>query len=273
MVGTAMQQRQPDMDITDFRAVTRAEIAHYNEFGWVKLEQFVPLPRVEAILAFAKSKMGEDGSITPIPGKFAFFNSLPLQDLDHSEIGPVIRAYGRAAVALRDFSVSPGIRYFKDSFGVKLPAKRTDGHGRSDWHQDFAAQVADRSGGMTFWTPLTDMGPEKGTMAFLNGSHRQGVMGDYRTYGDGNLLDAFPDLIGKCPSSGYLSLEAGDVTVHSDLCVHAAGQNVSDGPRWTYLLQVNPADARWTGAPAISFDTSTLKHLEPLDEARFPQIA
>jgi ectoine hydroxylase-related dioxygenase (phytanoyl-CoA dioxygenase family) len=117
------------------------------------------------------------------------------------------------------------------------------------------------------------MTPDKGTMAFLNGSHRQGVMGDYRTYGDGNLLDAFPDLIHSCPSSGFLSLSAGDVTVHSDLCVHAAAPNISDEPRWTYLVQLSPADARWTGAPAVSFDTSNLKQLETLDEARFPRIA
>lgn len=255
-----------------FRAVTADEIAHYGEFGWVKLEQFLPLASVEAMLSFAKSRMGEDGSIIPNPGRFAFFNSLPVQDLDHPDIGPVVRFFGRSAVALRNRSVSPGIRYFKDSFGVKLPSNRPDGHGRSDWHQDFAAQVVDRSGGMTFWAALVDMTPDLGTMAFLNGSHRYGVMGDYRTYGDGNLLDAFPDLVETCRSSGHLSLRAGDVTVHSDLTVHAAGSNISDRPRWTYLLQVNPADARWTGAPAVSFDTEGLKHLEPLEEARFPRI-
>ena len=257
----------------DFRSVTPDEIAHYREYGWVHLKGFLPARRVHALLSYAKERMGEDGTISPIRGKFSFFNSWPVQEPDHPEIGPIIRHYGRAAVALRNLLRSPGIRYFKDSFGVKLPSKNSGGHGRSDWHQDFAAQVADRSGGMTFWTPLTDMGPEKGTMAFLNKSHQQGVMGDYRTYGDGNLLDVYPELIETCPSSGYLSLSAGDVTVHSDLCVHAAGENSTDGPRWTYLLQLSPADARWTGGPAVSFDTSSLQHLGTLDEERFPIIA
>lgn len=268
--ANATQDQAPG---ADFRPVTPEEIAHYNEFGWVRLAKFLPPQAVGALLAFAKSKMGDDGSISPTPGKFAFFNSLPVQDLGHPEIGPVIRHYGQSAVALRAMSVSPGVRYFKDSFGVKLPSGRSDGHGRSDWHQDFAAQVADRSGGMVFWAALTDMTPENGTMAFLNGSHRQGVMGDYRTYGDGNLLDSYPDLIEKCPSSGYLTLSAGDVTVHSDMTVHAAASNVSDVPRWTYLVQLNPADARWTGAPAVSFDTAGLQHLAVLDETRFPRIA
>lgn len=256
-----------------WRSATASEIAHYAEFGWVRLENFVPRATVDAMLAFAKSKMGEDGTVSVNPGKFSFFNSLPVQDLGHPVIGPLLRHFGRTAVALRNLSVSPGIRYFKDSFGVKLPSRQEGGHGRSDWHQDFAAQVSDRSGGMTFWMPLIDMTPDHGTMAFLNGSHRQGVMGDYRTYGEGNLLDAFPDLVGQCPSSGYLALSAGDVTVHHDLCVHAAGQNVSPEPRWTYLAQLNPADARWTGAPAVSFDTAGLSHLGTLDEQRFPTLA
>jgi ectoine hydroxylase-related dioxygenase (phytanoyl-CoA dioxygenase family) len=216
--------------------------------------------------------MGEDGTTTVNPGKFSFFNSLHIREVGSPIFGPVIRHYAKSAVALRDYSVSAGIRFFGDSFGVKLPSKRTGGHGRSDWHQDFAAQVSDRSGGLVFWTALVDMPPEMGTMAFLSGSHRHGVMGDYRSYGGGNLLDVFPDLARDCPRSGYLVLWAGDVTVHSDLCLRAAAQNETDDPRWAYLMQLNPADARWTGAPAISFDTTGLKHLEPLDAARFPVV-
>ena len=261
-----------DNATTLFRTVTAEEIVHYKTHGWVCLKQFLSPTTVEALLSYAKERMGEDGAISANPGKFSFFNSLAVQQPDHPLFGPIIRHYGKSAVALRDLKVSPGIRYFKDSFGVKLSSSCSGGHGRSDWHQDFSAQVSDRSGGMTFWSALVDMTPEKGTMAFLDGSHRHGVMGDYRTYGDGNLLDSFPGLIDDCPSSGYLTLSAGDVTVHSDMCVHAAGQNVSDGPRWTYLVQLNPADARWTGAPSVSFDTSTLTFLGTLDEDRFPTV-
>ncbi|WP_179046170.1 phytanoyl-CoA dioxygenase family protein [Sphingobium lactosutens] len=255
-----------------FRSVTAEEIAHYKSHGWVRLKRFLPQATVDVLLSYAKERMGEDGATSANPGKFSFFNSLAVQQPHHPLFGPIIRHFGKSAVALRDLKVSPGIRYFKDSFGVKLPSNRADGHGRSDWHQDFAAQVSDRSGGMVFWSALIDMTPDKGTMAFLDGSHRHGVMGDYRTYGEGNLLDAYPGLIEECPSSGYLTLSAGDVTVHSDMCVHSAGKNVSDGPRWTYLVQLNPADARWTGAPSVSFDTSSLTLLNTLDEERFPTV-
>ncbi len=272
MVETIRTDVARDVDAAEFRSVTADEIAHYKAHGWVRLKAFLPPAIVDALLSYAQERMGTDGAVSPNPGKFSFFNSLAVQQPDHALFGAVLRHYGRNAVALRGLKSSPGVRYFKDSFGVKLPSNRADGHGRSDWHQDFAAQVSDRSGGMTFWGALVDMTPDMGTMAFLEGSHRHGVMGDYRTYGDGNLLDAYPGLIDDCPSSGYLSLSAGDVTVHSDLCVHAAGQNISTGPRWTYLVQLNPADARWTGAPSVSFDTTTLTHLGTLDEARFPTV-
>lgn len=231
-------------DATGFRKITPAEIQHYNQYGWVKLEKFLPRPLTDFMLAYAKERMGQDGSISATPGKFDYFNALPVLGLGKPVFDAVLRHFAQTAV----------------DFGVKLPIERTEGHGKSDWHQDFAAQVSDRSGGMVFWTALADLTPEHGTMAYLSGSHREGVMGDYRTYGEGNLLDVYPELAETCPSSGLQALEAGDVVIHSDLTVHMAGPNVSGEPRWTYLAIMNPADARWTGGPAVSFDTSCLTH-------------
>jgi len=262
----------PDVD-HDFRAVTEAEIAHFKQHGWVKLERFVSRKRIDAMLAFARKHMGEDGTAGATPDSFSYFNSLPVYGLDKPDFEPLLKHFGQSSIELRDLRIRSGARYFLDFFGVKLPSESTGGHQKSEWHQDFAAQVSDRSGGMVFWLALVDLTPDHGTMSFLSGSHRHGVMGDYRTYGKGDLLDVYPELIDECPSSGPVRLKAGDVTVHSDLCVHMAGSNTTKEPRWTYLAIMNPADARWTGAPAVSFDTEGLEHLQPLDEKRFPTIA
>src|SRR3546814_7508489 len=53
---------------------------------------------------------------------------------------------------------------------------RHGGNGPTAFHQDFITFAVDRSGGMTFWFPLEAYGPESGTMSFVNGSHRLGVM-------------------------------------------------------------------------------------------------
>ena len=263
----------PAPEVTGLRPITPAEITHYNRHGWVKLDRFLPGPLVDYMLAYAKERMGEDGSISATPGKFDYFNSLPVLGLGKPVFDAVLRHFAQTAVDVRNLRKTAGARYFLDFFGVKLPVEQTEGHGKSDWHQDFAAQVSDRSGGMVFWTALADLTPQHGTMAYLSGSHREGVMGDYRTYGEGNLLDVYPQLIETCPSSGLQTLAAGDVVIHSDLTVHMAGPNTSGEARWTYLAIMNPADARWTGGPAISFDTADLTHLGELDDARFPRLA
>lgn len=260
----------------DFRAVTAEEIAHYREFGWVKLEKFVSRPRVDEILALAKEKMGEQGDKDAPPEAFSYFNPLTMRELGHPILGPVIEHFGRNGRALMARKADVGVRYFTDYFGVKLPAGLLSGHGgngSSDWHQDYAASASDRSGGMVFWMALTDMTPAYGTMAFLNGSHRFGAMGHYTTYGKGNLLDAYPELLDECTATEKLSYGAGDVTVHSNLTVHSAGLNTTDKPRWTYMVIVNPADACWTGGPADAFDVTGLKLYKEMDDGRFPVIA
>lgn len=259
-----------------FRAVTPEEIAHYQQFGWVKLKKFIPIDKVNALLAMAKDKMGERGDWNLPPEAFTYFNPLTLRGLKDPLLGPIIDHCGQGARSLMARRAPVGIRYFTDFFAVKQPTKDKregrGGAGDSDWHQDYAASASDRSGGMVFWAALTDMPPEKGTMAFLNGSHRHGVMGHYATYGGGNLIDSYPELLDNCSNTGKLTYVAGDVTVHSNLTVHSAGANLSDDPRWTYIVIVNPADACWTGGPADAFQTDGLILHKQLPDDRFPII-
>jgi hypothetical protein len=267
-----METRSP------FRAVTAEEVAHYEEHGWVKLECFIPLDWIADLLAMAKDKMGGNGDRNLPPESFSYFNPLTLRGLNDPVLRPVIDQCGRGARLLMNRRADVGIKYFTDNFAVKLPSKRKQdakgGAGISDWHQDYAASGSDRSGGMVFWIAMEDFTPEKGTMAFLNGSHRHGVMGHYATYGAGNLLSAYPELPELYESSGNLSYAAGDVTVHHNLTVHSAGENVTDSPRWTYIVIVNPADACWTGGSIdASPKTDDLTLSRPFPEARFPVIA
>lgn len=260
-----------------FRAVTPEEIAHYKQHGWVKLDKFIPLPMVEGLLAMAKAKMGERGDANLPPEAFSYFNPLTLRGLDDPLLRPIIDHCGRGGRALMARRTEVGIRYFTDFFAVKQPAKEkkegSGGAGDSDWHQDYASSGSDRSGGMVFWTALTHMTPDNGTMAFLNGSHCHGVMGHHATYGGGNLITHYPELLDDCTSSGNLTYAPGDVTVHSNMTVHSAGTNVTDNPRWTYIAIVNPADACYTGGAADAFEPGELVLHQELNDGRFPVIA
>jgi hypothetical protein len=239
------------------RLVTADEVAHYKANGWVKLKSFIEPSVVRTILAFGHEKMGADGDSNDHGESETAYFSIPFFNpedgpgLSHPVARPLINQIGKSTKLLMARRPDLGVRYFNDVFMTKLPSSKPSkhgGNGATGFHQDFISHGVDRSGGMTFWIPLEAYGPDAGTMQFISGSHRAGVMGDHATYGDGDLLDAYPELR-ELPLSEAMSYEVGDVTVHSDLVVHGAGQNLTAGPRWAYTIGTKPADIRWTGAP------------------------
>ena len=81
----------------------------------------------------------------------------------------------------------------------------------------------------------------------------------------------FPELR-ELEMSDPLTYAAGDVTVHTHLTIHGAGANLTDKPRWAYLILTQPADVCWNGAPPEAFDTTGMTVNQALDDERFPLI-
>jgi len=239
------------------RAVTAEEVAHYEEKGWVQLKRFIDAGMIAAMLAKAKELMGEDGDSNPPYGiDQPYFNAFAASGYNDPRVRPVFDGIGQAARALMNRKGDAGVRLFNDFFAPKLPAAkktRNQGNGPTSFHQDFITFAVDRSGGMTFWIPLEPYGPQAGTMSFLNGSHKLGVLGNYTSYDGRDIRDVWPELR-ECEESPQITYELGDVTVHTHLTVHGAGANMLDRPRWAYLVLPQPADARWNGAPPEAYD-------------------
>jgi hypothetical protein len=258
------------------RTVTLSEIAHYKEHGWVKLAGFAHPEVVRALLQIARQKMGEDGDSNPPYGiNQPYFNAEYGGGLQVPLVRSYIEHVGQNAKALMDRRANPGVRYFTDFFAPKLPsAKKTRnaGNGPTSFHQDFITFAVDRTGGMTFWLALEDYGPEFGTMSFVNGSHRLGILGNYVNYEGRDMMDVWPELR-ELELSEPMTYAAGDVTVHSHLTVHGAGANTTDRPRWAYLVLPQPADIHWNGAPPEAFDTTGMKPNQLFDDERFPILA
>lgn len=255
------------------RAVTPAEIAHFQEHGWVKLAGFIDPGIVHALLATARERMGVEADSTQGISQ-PYFTVAFGGGLQQPMMRGLIEHVGRSAKALMQRGGGVGVRYFSDFFAPKLPAaKQTKnaGNGPTAFHQDFITFGVDRSGGMTFWIPLEAYGPNAGTMSFVSGSHRRGVLGSYRAYGDGDALDAFPELR-ELPMSDALHYEVGDISVHSHLTIHGAGINQLDKPRWSYIILAQPSDVCWSGAPSEAFDPTGMEVNQPLDDERFPLI-
>jgi hypothetical protein len=267
------------------RSVTADEVDHLHELGWVKLEGFVDPDVVRAMFDFAREVMGDDADSNPLSpflqqaladGKagLEYFNAQRSSGLDHPVLRPLIHEVGQSAKRLQRRG-DVGVRYYQDLFVPKLPSStesRHGGNGPTAFHQDFITFAVDRSGGLTFWFPLEAYGPDAGTMSFVNGSNRAGVLGDYTTYGGGDALDVFPELR-ALERSEPITYELGDITVHTHLTVHGAGRNLLDRPRWAYILITQPADVCWNGTPCPNFDHSAMKPWEPFGDERFPVIS
>jgi ectoine hydroxylase-related dioxygenase (phytanoyl-CoA dioxygenase family) len=267
------------------RPVTAEEVDHLHEYGWVKLERFVDPDVVHAMLDRAREVMGDDADSNPIsafleaavaegkPG-LEYFNAQRSTGLEHPVLRPLIHAVGKRAQQLQRRD-EIGVRYYQDLFVPKLPssqAARHGGNGPTAYHQDFITFAVDRSGGMTFWFPLEAYDATAGTMCFVNGSHRAGVLGDYTTYGGLDALEVFPELR-ALEISEPMTYEVGDITVHTHLTIHGAGPNLLDRPRWAYILITQPADVCWNGSPCPNFDHRAMTPWEPFGDERFPVIS
>lgn len=265
-----------DVVATPCRTVTPEEIAHYRAHGWAKLDGFVAPDLVAELLAVARRRMGQDGDSNEAYGlNQPYFNAEYGAGLTMPPIRGLIETIGKSAKVLMDRKSGVGVRYFTDFYAPKLPSSkqtRNAGNGPTAFHQDFITFAVDRSGGMTFWIALEDYGPEFGTMSFVSRSHQMGVLGSYHTYGGGDLLDVYPE-VRALETSEPMRYRAGDVTVHSHLTVHGAGANLTDRPRWAYLVLTQPADACWNGAPSEAFDTTGMTLNQRLDDERFPLLA
>lgn len=258
------------------RMVTEEEIANYQEFGWAKLKAFIHPDILRLLLERAHERMGVDGDSNPDYGvRQLYFNAEPCQGLTVPELRELIFKVGQSAKRLMNRASGEGIRHFQDFYGPKLPSARQTknlGNGPTSFHQDYITFAVDRSGGMTFWIPMEPCGPDKGTMSFINGSHRLGILGNYSSYGGRDIREIYPELL-DLEMSEQMEYELGDITVHSHLCVHGATANLTDQPRWAYLLLTQPADACWNGAPPEAFDPSHLKPYQTLDDEHFPITA
>lgn len=272
------------------RPVTPDEVEHLHELGWVKLRGFVDPDVVARMLVLAQEVMGTDGDSNPLPPMLeqavadgakglSYFNAQRSGGMSNPMVRALIGEIGENATALQRRPAPGGglqdVRYYSDFFVPKLPsakATRHGGNGTTAFHQDFITFAVDRSGGMTFWLPLEAYGAEAGTMSFVNGSHRIGVLGDYTTYGDGDALDAFPQLR-DLEMTEPMVYEPGDLTVHTHLTIHGAGPNVMDRPRWAWFLVTQPADVCWNGAPCPNFNSSGMRQWEPFGDERFPVIS
>lgn len=258
------------------RAVTQAEIDHYRVNGWVRLDGLFAPEVVEGLLERAQRRMGPDPMTVTRgnadqrePNEYNWYARWDGCAHDDEWIRGIAQSRELATAASR--LMGDKVRFYFDHFFAKVPAANEGG--KTPWHQDLPHHPLDRQGVLTIWVPLVDCPPEKGSMRFLSGSQRAGLLGRYLNRRDEvQLVDEHPWVLDEFEMSEPMHLRPGDATVHNLAITHFAPENLTDSPRWVYSTQWLPVRTKYTGAPNHRTDGLGLVIDEPLDHPRFPVI-
>ncbi|GAA1845863.1 phytanoyl-CoA dioxygenase family protein [Actinomadura bangladeshensis] len=261
---------------TGIRPITEEHAAAYRENGWVKVPGFVDPDTAGGMLEVARRYAA--GDVTTSHRDLAMWREWRFVARDDAAEPFRSLAYaprsGHAVSRLEGHG--GGIRYWNDMITCKRPSVAKNGSSATGWHQDFPNHPIDRVGGATVWIALDDVVPEQGSMSFLSGSQRAGPLG--RTYSSGartgglDLREQYPWLSERFPVSPPLALQPGDATFHHPLTVHGAGANLTDRPRWSFIVMYVPADSVYTGATYPATDDLGLHPGAPFDHPAFPVV-
>ncbi len=128
---------------------------------------------------------------------------------------------------------------------LKLPEHRgirdEEGHikdGFTVWHQDngVVTEAADQTDMLTVWFPLWDAPIEKGPLAVIPGSHREGL----KTHCVKNNWVTLPDALLDLEQMKPLPMKRGDVLFLTKHTCHRSLSNQSNEVRMSFDLRYNP---------------------------------
>ncbi|MDZ4057294.1 MAG: phytanoyl-CoA dioxygenase family protein [Polynucleobacter sp.] len=180
-------------------------------------------------------------------------------------------AWKLAPVAARLMGVGE-VRLVDDVAFVKPP--KQDGGGPTLWHQDTPNYPFDRRGFLTIWVAVDDIPANHGSLTYLPGSHRLGLLGAMdgagAEYGLESLLQAEDhEYIGQPVTATFA---AGDASVHDGATLHAAVRNEASRPRRAWALRFIPTATLYNGASHPFFDKLGLEPFEPFAHPDMPLI-
>jgi hypothetical protein len=112
------------------------------------------------------------------------------------------------------------------------------------WHQDAIYWPLTPSRTVTVWLAIDDADAENACLRFIPGTHRGGPLAHLPSEGGNNVLDQSivdPEALG---APVEVELQAGEISLHSDLLVHGSEANRSDRRRCGLTLRYCAAEVR-----------------------------
>jgi hypothetical protein len=272
------------------RALTPDEIDAFHENNYVKLDQLLSPEDAATLLAILVGKMGHDAETVFQPGdldviKMRAGGGDAGRSPSFNKWGPVAVdcATGEVVEPLfHEFSQSPEmghlgqallrhpVRYWVDEALVKVK-----GSNPTRWHQDSGSTdtsvFAPEHSQIMVWIALDHVPPERGSMRFVPPANQTEEF--HRVIAANGVAESYPELESLGVITPPFDLRPGDATVHGSRVFHSAPPNVTDGPRWAYLVSLFRSDATWTGHahwPMAGVEGLTVG--DTFEHPRFPEL-
>jgi non-haem Fe2+, alpha-ketoglutarate-dependent halogenase len=219
--------------VTDPQRLTREQIDQYNSEGYLKGVRIFSSEEMadhrlyfDRLLAQVLAQGGTSYSISTAHMKYGKVYDL----LTHPRIVACVRDI------LGENVVAWGSHYF-----CKMPRDGKVVH----WHQDASYWPLSPSKTVTVWLAIDDADVENACMRYIPGSQRYGHL-TYRLTEDSEdaVLNQAVENAEEFGRPIYVELKAGEISMHSDLLLHASAANQSDRRRCGLTLRYCAADVR-----------------------------
>lgn len=238
-----------------------SDLATFAERGWHRTPVIVPSVVLDAAIEGSdRFYSGELDEGPPIPD-FALpvvpsppglrkhdYASLRNRELAALRSLPIIAATAAALMGCES------VRLWHDQLLFKPPTDPTDPErpGNVGWHTDrsyWRSCSSDRM--VTAWVPFHDCDAEMGTITMLEGSNRWSDSDDpehakfYRQDVDNHAAELGAREGGRRLVKVPVELARGQVSFHHCLTFHGSGPNLTDRPRRSLAIHMQPGDNHW----------------------------
>lgn len=207
------------------------QIATWNETGYLGPLDVLDQETVVEVREYFDRLL----AITLEDGKDSY--SISSAHLKHRRVWDLLihpRIVGYVRDLLGDHVIGWGSHFF-----CKLP-----GDGKNvDWHQDCSYWPLTPTRAVTVWLAIDDADRANGCMEVYEGSHRHGLIDfEVSDSDNGNVLDQSVKHPERYGSHRLTPLNAGQISIHSDLLIHGSAPNDSDRRRCGLTLRYCSAD-------------------------------
>ncbi|MFG0333030.1 MAG: phytanoyl-CoA dioxygenase family protein [Maioricimonas sp. JB049] len=220
-------------EVTDPQRLSREQVQDYNRDGFVKPIRIFSQEQIADVRAYF------DGLLERVIAAGGDSYSISTAHLKYGRVYDLLTDERIVAVVkdlLGDDVVGWGSHFF-----CKMPH---DGKSVA-WHQDASYWPLTPTRAVTVWLAIDDADTENACMRFIRGSHHYGHM-TYRPSSstEHNVLNQTIDNVEQYGDPVDDALQAGEISVHSDLLLHGSEANESDRRRCGLTLRYAAASVQ-----------------------------